>query len=169
MKKSFKLDLCEEYYNEFKNNFTVPDIFEDTRRRPIVEYRQLFQTILRNEYKFSYQLIADYFTSKGKKLDHASIIHAVKKTVNTNYYACDYIADIYDVYFEDKKDERLAKKRLKQLKLANIKSHKLYDLVRDIPKEREDEVYEMLLLRVKSWKWKSKDKCEIVESNMELI
>ena len=41
--------------------------------------------------------------------------------------------------------------------------------LRDIPKEREDEVYEMLLLRVKSWKWKSKDKCEIVESNMELI
>jgi len=149
----------EDYLSEF-NSHRVPNIFENTRERLIVEHRQLFHTILRIKYKKSLQSIADFMTFKGRRTDHATIINSVKRTLGTNYYNSDNIAEIYDYYFEDKREERIAKM---SLKFKSKSLTKLQDLIRDIPKEREQEIYELVLMRIKSWSWKSKDKIKVIE------
>jgi hypothetical protein len=35
--------------------------------------------------------------------------------------------------------------------------------MRDIPVDKEGEIYELVLLRVKSWAWKNKDNCKLIE------
>tara|TARA_R100000656_G_C3954999_1_gene129023 strand:+ start:868 stop:1377 length:510 start_codon:yes stop_codon:yes gene_type:complete len=152
---------CEKYYNEFKQNalelgYNIPNIFENTRERPIIEYRQLFQTILRNKYGIGYTSIAKYFTYKGRDTNHASVINSIKRTINTNYYSVSEIADIYDEYFQDKKDERIAKLIVSTPKLRRKYNNKLVDLIKNIPKDREDEIFDLIDLRIKSWSWKTK-------------
>jgi hypothetical protein len=150
MKNNFR--EFEQYLLDF-NEYNIPDIFENTRERDIVEHRQLFHTILRKKYKKSLKSIADFMTHKGKKTDHSIIIHSVNRTIETNYYNSENVARIYDNYFEDKREERIAKLAKK---VSYVSSTKLQDLMRDIPADKEDEIYELVLLRVKSWSWKSK-------------
>lgn len=155
---TINIEVCERYYEEFKQ-FGVPDIFQETRQRPVVEYRQLFHTILRKKYKLTYQAIADYTEYKGRHCHHAAVINGINRTLDTNYYAFDYIGEVYDAYFDDKKEERMAKLMAKERKVSFSKHNKLSELIRDVPTEKLDEVYNMVLLRVKSWSWKSNDKC----------
>jgi hypothetical protein len=37
-----------------------------------------------------------------------------------------------------------------------------------VPDKRRDEIYEMVNMRIKSWEWKSKDRCEIIESSTSM-
>ena len=86
---------------------------------------------------------------------------------------------MYNVYFSDKLKEtkRLEDKiKGKENDLNNrvnnnslqVKGDKLQSLVSKIPSYRRDEVFEMLNLRVKSWAWKSKDKCVVIEGDFSV-
>jgi hypothetical protein len=64
-------------------------IFENTRRREIVEIRSLFYTVLRNFYRFSLREIMEIGYEYEYYITHASIIHSLKsfevyKTYNKN-------------------------------------------------------------------------------------
>ena len=60
--------------------------------------------------------------------------------------------------------ERLKNKTkdIKQI-ILNKEKDALALLIDTIPDNKRDEIYEMVNLRVKSWDWKSKDKCEVIE------
>ena len=150
-----------EQYLADLNKYNVPNILENTRERSIVEHRQLFHTILRKKYNKSLKSIADFMTYKGKKTELSIVIHSVNRTLETNYYNSENVAKIYDGYFEDKREERIAKMSNK-VSYAS-KDSKLQDLMRDIPVDKEGEIYELVLLRVKSWAWKNKDNCKLIE------
>ena len=57
---------------------TGVDIFQNTRKREYVELRALVCHIFRNKMNMRWTTIANFFTSMGKKTDHASVIHLVK-------------------------------------------------------------------------------------------
>jgi hypothetical protein len=64
-------------------------IFENTRRREIVEIRSLFYTVLRKFYRFSLREIMEIGEEYGYFITHASVIHSLKsfevyKTYNKN-------------------------------------------------------------------------------------
>ena len=168
-----KADKTREIFRhllEF-NKHNVPDIFQETRERSVVEHRQLFHTIMRKKYKYTFQSIADFMTFYGKPTKHDLIMYSVKRTLETNYYNSDSVAKIYDQYLDDKREERIAKMSVNLNKVPHLRARgsfssvqtKLQELVRDIPKEREQEIYDLVLMRVKSWSWKNKDNCKIVE------
>lgn len=52
------------------------NIFEDTRRRPIVEMRSLLCYLLREKLGMRWTNIALFFKSQGKPINHATVIHS---------------------------------------------------------------------------------------------
>ena len=53
-------------------------IFQNTRRREVVEVRSLLYTILRNFYRFNLREIQDLCSEHGYEITHASVIHSLK-------------------------------------------------------------------------------------------
>lgn len=143
----------KDYYDVlgFFESRNSPDIFENTREMGVVEYRQLFHTIMRKRYNKTYQEIASFCCNMGRKTNHSTIINSVKKTINTNYYAYDHIANIYDAYFQDKREERIAKLMAKQRKNG---TNELIDLLNSIPETKVSEIRELVELRIQSWSWR---------------
>ena len=54
------------------------NIFQNTRRREVVEVRSLLYTILRNFYRFNLREIQDLCSEYGYEITHASVIHSLK-------------------------------------------------------------------------------------------
>lgn len=55
---------------------TGVNMFENTRKRDVVEARCLFVKIMRDEYFYGWTELAKYFASKNKPVNHATMIHA---------------------------------------------------------------------------------------------
>ena len=162
MKNKDIIRLCEVHLREF-NKFDVPDIFNESRKIGFIEYRQLFQTILRNKLKLSYRSICEFMEYKNRPVTHASVINSVKRTVETNYYTYTHVANIYDFYFDDKIKQREKKEYNKKYyqRIKYAKNDKLWELVRNIPEDKEQEIMDLVSLRIKSWEWKTKDSCKV--------
>lgn len=152
--------LLDKFLEEF-NEFGCPNIFQNTRLKDVVQHRQLFHTILRKKYKMTFQAIADYSGYKGRSCKHETIMHSVRQTVGFNYYSSIEIAYIYDQFFDDKKNDRI-KDITDNKKVVRISDNKLQELIRDIPRNKEKEIYDLVLLRIRSWSWKNEDKCTII-------
>jgi hypothetical protein len=60
------------------NSFEV-NIFQNTRKRAVVDARSLFCYIAYNTYKLTYHAIADYFRRNGKPYDHSTAVHAINQ------------------------------------------------------------------------------------------
>ena len=168
------------------------DIFKNTRKREYVELRALACHIFRNKMNMRWTNIANFFTSMGKKTDHASVIHLVKmypiyKKSNIelaelescfqfksdlNYDEIDRIHYLQNEYRKLSEKNQKLKKDIKSIKAQKQNPTTDYDrllyLFKDIPKDKIDEVIERVNLLKKSWSWKSKDKCEIIESGTSM-
>ena len=72
-----------------------------------------------------------------------------------NYMRCYLILINY-------KNERIEKNK------AFGERNELHDLIDTIPEDKRKEMYEMINLRIKSWEWKNKDRCEIIESSTSM-
>ncbi len=65
------------------------NIFQNTRRREVVEVRSLLYSILKKFYRFNLREIQDLCSEHGYNITHASVIHSLKsfdvyKTYNKN-------------------------------------------------------------------------------------
>lgn len=98
---------------EIKETLGV-NIFENSRKRPIIDARSLFCYILRKDFNLTLHRIADIYKSKGKRYNHATVIHSVN-----NYYIA------------SKDDYRLEEIRDKVLKTTNPQAV-LLNRIRDI-------------------------------------
>lgn len=68
-------EIVSEYYK-----IPVPIIRHKTKKREVVQARQIIMTLMRKHTPNSLQSIADYFEGKknGNRKDHTTVIHAVK-------------------------------------------------------------------------------------------
>lgn len=62
---------------EIKKELNI-NIYEDSRKRPIVTARTLFIYILRKDWNFTLYKILDIFKQNGKDFTHATLIHNIK-------------------------------------------------------------------------------------------
>jgi len=70
--------------------------------------------------------------------------------------------------------EQTQKKAIRDIKqnlhtsISNKNKDALDILIDSVPQDRRDEVREIVSLRVKSWNWKNKDECQIIQGESSL-
>lgn len=67
----------EEWIADYINNKLNLNIYQNTRTLPLVDARSLYCYILHKEFKYTLYKVRDSLRAKGKKYDHATVIHAV--------------------------------------------------------------------------------------------
>jgi len=138
-------------------------------------FRALLYKVLMDFNYMNDRQIAEFFLTKGITRTRVAVFHAVSK-VDIYYLNYSDFRDVYNVYFDDKAEEskELDDKLIEKAKDASDRAVQnlpqfikddLYFLIHKLPLDKRDEIYELVNLRVKSWDWKSKDKCEIIESS----
>ena len=60
------------------NKVANVDVFENTRRREVVEARSLLSFILYKYEKMTLQQIGNLFKDKGRSGNHTTVLHAIK-------------------------------------------------------------------------------------------
>lgn len=156
------------------------ELNSDSRETEIMINRTLFYKILKELCFMNDRMISEWFESRGVNKGRSSITHALSK-ISIYYKSFPSFRDRYNIYFSDKAEEFITiekhqKKHLKDIK-QNISTNVLNRgkdglelLIDTIPEDRRDEIREIISLRIKSWSWKSKDECQIIqgESILEL-
>lgn len=108
-----KLETPEEV-SELLYNLSSVNVFQNSRKREIVEYRSLLCYILRYNLDMKWENIASFMKLNGKDFDHATAIHSVK---------------MYEVYkINNKRLEVLRKKFKPKTKDEFITESKLEEL-----------------------------------------
>jgi len=158
------------------------NIFDNTRIREYVEMRALVCYVLRKKLRIGLTNIALYFQSEGKTMHHATVIHLVnqypmykrynpilaeiedsfEELNNLEFNQESYIRNKYLSYNYDKLQEKYNKLK------NNIKTNPILDVLQDIPEDKIDEVIERINIMKKSWYWKSKDECKVIESSTSM-
>ena len=109
---------------------------------------------------------------KKSNIELAELESCFQFKSDLNYDEIDRIHYLQNEYRKlSEKNEKL-KKDIKSIKAQKQNPTTDYDrllfLFKDIPKDKIDEVIERVNLLKKSWSWKSKDKCEIIESGTSM-
>ena len=167
------------------------DIFKNTRKQEYVQLRALACYIFREKMNMRWMNIANFFISMGKAMDHANAIHLVNMYP---LYAKDnpelleiescFVFEDHENYDEvdrvaylKKNNEKLKEnvfklkaevKELRKKPTYNSRDEKMLILFKDIPDNKLDEVVERIGLMKKSWSWKTKDKCQVIESSTSM-
>lgn len=161
-----------ELYNDFKE-LTKVDVFSRSKETKTMTLRSLFFKVLKVNNFMNDREIADFFADMGDVRNRSSIYHSLTKM--EHYYSnFNYFKQTYDLYFYDLKEKYDLKDQQKKAKLdkveyqrqrkLNREQDKLDDLIDTVEcKIRREELYEMVNLRIKSWSWKVKDRCQIIE------
>lgn len=68
----------EKIISEIINNSLKLNIFENTRKREVVDARSLYCYILRKDLNYTLYQVRDTFRAQGKNYDHATVMHNVK-------------------------------------------------------------------------------------------
>lgn len=58
-------------------HYTGQDIYSKRKTQPIVDARSLFEYIMREDYKVTFQSISDHYRKKGKKRNHDCVMYGV--------------------------------------------------------------------------------------------
>ena len=157
-------------------NMSNKDIFRNTRQRDYVELRALVCYVLREKLRMGWTDISRYFVSQGKKMDHATAIHLHKKYPEYKQYN-KFLSNIEGSFIFNIGDKNNEAERINYLenkckditeKYNNLKdtinNNPKLNLLHDIPDDKLNDVIERLSLFKKSWSWKNKDHCEVLES-----
>ena len=136
------------------------NIFENTRKRPVVEMRSLLCYLLREKLGMRWTNIALFFKSQGKSINHATVIHAVK-TYRINRNHNNKLME-YERMFKFKSDlnyDEIDKIHYLENKVRNLEMkliHPLLGIIKDIPEDRYDETQKFIERLKKGWEWKEK-------------
>lgn len=64
--------------SEIINTTLNVNIFENSRKRQVVDARSLFCYILRKDLNYTLHQVKDYFNENGKIITHCTVFHSVK-------------------------------------------------------------------------------------------
>ena len=144
------------------------DLTSSNRRPRNVALRALFYKVLKECNYMNDRDIEEWFAEKGNKRDRSSIYIALTK-IRLYYEQFDYFREAYDTLFPNQPIKIKSKKKVIKTVLDEVDSNTskrdkdaLNVLINSIEGSRRQEVYELVKLRVKSWSWKSKDQCQII-------
>jgi hypothetical protein len=141
-------------------DITKINVFDDTRKREVIEIRMLLCYLLRQKLGMRWVNIAKFFSNNGKKMTHATAIHCYKmypvyKKHNNKLAEIERMFSWKsDLTYDEIDRIHFLESQIKSLQ--DKLDTPLIQLLHKIPKNRYDETYERLCTFVKSWEWKSK-------------
>ena len=173
--RGYNESAAEELAKRFVE-ITRLDLTDDSRHEDKAYFRALLYKILHDVNGMNDRMISQWFAEIGVKRNRSSIFHALRK-IDIYYENFVKFRDVYDLFFDDKKRQRdrIDSKKSEKIRLINERidnvkifgeRNKMHDLIDTIPKDKQDEIYEIINLRIKSWEWKSRDNCEVIESSV---
>ena len=173
----YNKDNADELAKDFEE-LTGIQLNSDSRETNIMITRTLFYKILKDLNFMNDRMISEWFELRGVNKGRSSITHALHK-IGIYYKSYALFRNRYNVYFNDRAEEFLSieqtqKKAIRDIKqnlhtsISNKNKDALDILIDSVPQDRRDEVREIVSLRIKSWSWKSKDKCQIIQGESSL-
>ena len=157
-------------------DLTRLDVFKETRVREYVETRALLSTMLHDDLGMGWSRIAEFYQDNGKKMNHATVMHAVKKYPiykkhNNKLQKLEGCFNFSHEIFEEHINTTLNLQnnyenlQYQYLKLQKHLKSPMIKIMHDIPKDRWNEVLGRIDLLKRSWEWKNKDNCLVIESS----
>jgi hypothetical protein len=158
--RTYNVEAAKQLADKFVE-ITKIDLTSTSRHQDEAYFRALLYKIMVDINGMNDRMISDWFQDIGVKRNRSSIWN------------------VYDLFFDDKKKERerIENKKSERIRIINERitkkleigeRNKIHELADVIPEDRIEEMYEMMTLRIKSWSWKSKDKCQIIESSTSM-
>lgn len=136
------------------------DIFENNRRKNQIEFRSLLCYLLREKLNMRWTLIAKFFSDNNKTMTHATCMHAVKnyKMYKKTNKKLDEIEKLFTFKSKLSIDEidRVHYLENKCKLLESKYKSPLFELIRNIPEDKETEAIERIGLMLSGWDWKNK-------------
>jgi len=175
--RTYNVEAAKQLSEKFVE-ITGLDLTSKTRYQEESYLRALLYKIMVDINGMNDRMISEWFQDIGVKRNRSSIFHALRK-INVYYENYVKFRNVYDLFFDDKKRqrERIESRRSERVRIINERiakkletgeRNKIHELADVIPDDRIDEMYEMMNLRIKSWQWKSKDKCEVIDSSTSM-
>ena len=173
----YNKDNADELAKDFEE-LTGIQLNSDSRETDIMITRTLFYKILKDLNFMNDRMISEWFELRGVNKGRSSITHALHK-IGIYYKSYAVFRNRYNIYFNDRAEEFLSieqtqKKAIKDVKqnlhtnILNKGKDSLDILIDSVPQDKRDEVREIVSLRIKSWSWKNKDKCQIIQGESGL-
>ena len=177
-RKDYSNVNANKILKDFENLSQVDPLIKSQKSKDVYFRALLYKVLMEFNYMNDRQVEALFF-SKGVKRTRVAIYHAVSK-VDMYYDNFADFRELYNVYFDDKLNQTKiieTKIRSKENDLNNrvnsntlqVKADKLQLLINKVPSHRRDEIFKTLDLRIKSWAWKSRDKCLVIEGDSSVF
>lgn len=151
------------------------DVDSPTRKREVVEARAMFYSVLKN---FTNLTLTGIARTVGK--NHATVLHGLKnfelwrkqnkylefafKNVVYKLETLDEVENYIDV-MELRRELLKAKMDLHELNSKKEKINFIYELLKDLPMDKVEDIKNRVKLIIKGYKWKSNDKTKIYQAN----
>jgi N-glycosylase/DNA lyase len=136
------------------------DIFENNRRKNQIEFRSLLCYLLREKLNMRWTYIAKFFSDNNKTMTHATCMHAVRnyKMYKKTNKKLDEIEKLFTFKSKLNIDEidRVHYLENKCKLLESKYQSPLYEMIRNIPEDKETEAIERIGLMLEGWNWKNK-------------
>ena len=162
--KTYNRKKADQLTKDFQR-LAKTDITNQTHQTEWVVLRSLYYKVLKDFNNMNDQRISDYLLSIGVSKDRSSI-HIARAKVDLYYDQFDFFRDAYNLFFHDKEVLTSPKKVVEEVVekvVEKVVEDALEALIRTIPSHKRDEVLDIVNLRIKSWEWKSKDSCKVIE------
>ena len=175
--RTYNVEAAKQLADRFVE-VTKVDLTSTSRHQEEAYFRALLYKIMVDINGMNDRMISDWFQDIGVKRNRYSIFQALKK-IDVYYESYVKFRNVYDLFFDDKKKERkrIEDKKSERIRIINERitrkietgeRNKIHELADVIPEDRIEEMYEMMTLRIKSWSWKSKDRCEVIQSSTSM-
>ena len=141
------------------NKLAKVNLFEDTRKENIIIHRSLLTFILRDKLKMRWIAIALFYNSQGKTMDHANAMNSYKQYAGykKKHKSLAKLQKLFtfksDLIYDEINEIHYLKNKIVRLEKKFAKSP-LIQVIKKIPKERQEEATERINLMIKSWNWK---------------
>ena len=151
------------------------DVDSPTRKREVVEARAMFYSVLKN---FTNLTLTGIARTVGK--NHATVLHGLKnfdlwkkqnkylefafKNVVYKLDTLDEVENNIDV-MEQRRELLKAKMDLYELNSKKDKINFIYELLKDLPMDKVEDIKSRVKLIIKGYNWKSNDKTKIYQAN----
>lgn len=155
------------------------DVDSPTRKREVVEARAMFYSVLKN---FTNLTLTGIARTVGK--NHATVLHGLKnfdlwkkqnkylefafKNVVHRLETLDEVENYVDV-MELRRELVKTKMDLYELNAKKEKINFMYELLKDLPMDKIEDIKSRVKLILKSYNWKSEDKINVYQANATQI
>tara|TARA_R100000963_G_C4634775_1_gene99133 strand:- start:725 stop:1204 length:480 start_codon:yes stop_codon:yes gene_type:complete len=146
--------------NKLKS-ITKINVFDNTRKREVIEIRMLLCYLLREKLGMRWTNIALFFANNNKPMTHATAMHSYK--MYPVYKKHNKKLKEYERMFTFKSDltydeiDRIHFLENQIKYLQNKLDHPLIALLEKIPQYKYDETLDRLGSYIKSWEWKNNE------------